>query len=117
MKPPRAAPAAAGKLQVLLRVKDPKMIDSDWMKSNRWGPAVAIAVQVRVWLEILSNLRGREGVSYTQLAFICVLMAHCLHFSPPRTLWRRCKRCRGSGALPCKHCQGTGTLGPTQPAP
>jgi DnaJ-class molecular chaperone len=28
----------------------------------------------------------------------------------------RCKRCRGTGALPCKHCNGTGVLGPGAPS-
>ncbi|EFN50736.1 hypothetical protein CHLNCDRAFT_142565 [Chlorella variabilis] len=51
---------AAGKVQVLLGLNEPKMFDSDWMKSNR------------------------------------------------------CKRCRGTGALPCKHCNGVGMLGPGQ---
>ncbi|PSC74297.1 serine threonine kinase [Micractinium conductrix] len=27
-------------------------------------------------------------------------------------LTNRCKRCRGTGALPCVHCSGTGLLGP-----
>ena len=116
-RPGRRPPLrAAGKVKVLLGINDTKMHDSDWQLTNRCVD-VGSALQTCCGRYPPCNGRHRARRLLAQGGWLAGWLAGWLlpvltMTAPPARPACRCKRCRGTGALPCVHCSGTGLLGP-----